>query len=380
MKFPLSGFDMVRQPHMVVRRLSIFVLALMISLELLFIRSTPLDTRSVTSQENRASASVRNTFHGFCPSGAPLISRQRQILTLALETLDTPTELMRKTDRKDRLTKRKSADFFAGVHGGWILDLPLSGVKLTYLRVFKNANNHMRCFGSALSEVIGQNWTKQVDAMGHSVVKSLKNLPSSQTPVIFMLVRDPLSHFVSAFTEHVWRQSQLINEALNVSLPFDSPGFFQAYVERTLVDTLKKRTSMGNAFDHVWSQVAYFHHLNSIGIDAKTVHVEDISKASEIPMILTNRFNLADIPEGFLVKRSCGQHKTSQDPLNTTRAALEVLRDPRRPHTQAVCLLHVFDYACLPQYLDDENVCLEVFLAHHERLKDISSSDGKRVT
>lgn len=107
MKFPLSGFDMVRQPHMVVRRLSIFVLALMISLELLFIRSTPLDTRSVTSQENRASASVRNTFHGFCPSGAPLISRQRQILTLALETLDTPTELMRKTDRKDRLNKKE---------------------------------------------------------------------------------------------------------------------------------------------------------------------------------------------------------------------------------------------------------------------------------
>ena len=93
-----------------------------------------------------------------------------------------------------------------GIHGGWILDLPHSGVKLTYLRVFKNANNHMRCFGSALSEVIGQNWTKEVDAPLNCMVKSLKNLPSNETPVIFMLVRDPLSHFVSAFTELVWRQ------------------------------------------------------------------------------------------------------------------------------------------------------------------------------
>ena len=374
LEFPMRGFDLFRRPHMVVRCLSVFVLAL-ISLEPLFIRST-LDTRSVTSQENMASESVRkNTIHGFCPLGAPLISRQRQILTLALETLDTPTELMRKTDRKDRLTKRKSADFFVGIHGGWILDLPHSGVKLTYLRVFKNANNHMRCFGSALSEVIGQNWTKEVDALGNSVVKSLKNLPSNETPVIFMLVRDPLSHFVSAFTEHVWRQSQVINETLSTSLPVDSPGFFQAYVERTLIDTFTKRTSMGSAFDHVWSQVAYFHHLNLIGVDAKNVHIEDISKASEIPMILANLFNLTDIPERFSVERSCGQHKTSQDPLNTTKAALEVLRDPRSPHTQAVCLLHVFDYACLPQYLDDENACLEVFLAHHERLKDILSSD-----
>ena len=43
--------------------------------------------------------------------------------------------------------------------------LPHSVDELAYLRVLLNANNHMSSFGSALSEVFGQNWSKQVEVV-----------------------------------------------------------------------------------------------------------------------------------------------------------------------------------------------------------------------
>jgi len=136
---------------------------------------------------------------------------------------------------------------------------------------------------------------------------------------------------------------------------------------------------MCDAFNHVWSQVAYFYRLHATGIDVRTIHTEDISKASAMPMIMANLFNITDIPEGMSVQRSCGQHTTSQDPLNSTRAAKEVLRDPRNPSTQAVCMLHIFYYACLPQYLHDKHACFEVFLEHHWRLKCILYGGGGEI-
>lgn len=43
--------------------------------------------------------------------------------------------------------------------------LPHSVDELAYLRVLLNANNYMSSFGSALSEVFGQNWSKQVEVV-----------------------------------------------------------------------------------------------------------------------------------------------------------------------------------------------------------------------
>ena len=234
----------------------------------------------------------------------------------------------------------------------------------------------MRCFGRSLAKRNALQWSKEVDVTGDHTLDKLKSLPSNDTSVVFSLTRDPLNHFVSGFTEHVYRQLERVQMFLSTSRPADSREFFEMYVERA-ISTISSKTSFVTVdFEHIYSQVAYLYRLSNIGFNVSSIHSEDISEASRMPSILAQYHNITDIPENMTIDRTCGQHPTSKDPLNTTLNAKEVLQNPRNARTQAVCLLHIFDYACMPRYLHDEHVCFQVFRRHHRRLKEISETYG----
>lgn len=241
--------------------------------------------------------------------------------------------------------------------------LDLKDQTLGYLRVYKNANNFITCVAAKLSNVTGTAYRAH-----HGTVEFADELKNSR---LFMVVRDPITHFISGYTEYIFRDEEHdLGSKSAFAVPVSSRERFELFVERLLQDVIAGTETLSAEAHHVYSQAAQLHFLAKQGISPSSVLLVDVKNSSRIHTIIKKHYSVSAIPNDLFVERSCGQHPTSADPKKTTEAATAVLADPSNIWTQVACLMHMIDYACFPEYLSS-SLCLSVYVARYHVLKRI---------
>lgn len=190
--------------------------------------------------------------------------------------------------------------------------------KALYLRIPKSGNDRTRC---NLASAPGKGWV--VDCPSKQAAKMYMQNGTS----VFTVVREPLSRFVSGYTEVEYRTS----ENVQVQKKFDQPIGSKERIKEYLMHLLQGDTyiEVFHTFSQSW-----------IGVPFARIHaykLEDNNVGWK--SLMTDLGISPDLEYSF----RCGGHMSSLDPLRTTAAAKAALRhDPNV--TKALCTLLLPDF------------------------------------
>lgn len=301
--------------------------------------------------------------------------------------------------------------------GGWILNLPGENRQLTYLRTWKADSENLLCYGANFSSRLGDaaGYRELIFGEPFGWVNEYLHKQLREGGDAFMLVREPLSHFLSGYNEaqlrvrygegsdgplfwsmdlsdylgdHPRCPSESVAEDCDpdldacwermqdfLRLPADSVDAFHDFVRQLLawrgMDELGQRCwglGAGGMY-HVFLQSGQLAKLAQWGAPASRVFHFDRSHARFTAELVNHHFNYtAGLPA--IDPLDCYSHPSSQDPLGAHAAAKRVAADTRDKHVDAVCFIILNDYACFPEYLPTSR-CLPVYAEHFEDLRAI---------
>lgn len=313
------------------------------------------------------------TMKAMCAGRVPELSAFPEIYDLAATLVGKdPNGTLMPTDEEKMLPYRSA-------RGGWTVDLD-NVTTLVYMRIWKNANDNMECFGRALHSVLKSKSKYNYAGMnGGMELQAVKARKQGKSPLMFTLIREPLGHYKSAYNEVLFRRQNVVTDPVQKCY---TPGFddlahnstekFREFVRQLFSSGLEHMGGcwgIGGGYAHAYPQT------NVLGFkdpDPRDVLFQHIKYAETIPQVLRSHFNLsrAQLPMDK-VNRTCGQHESSGDPLGSYAAARAAAADPDDPVVDAVCLLLIYDYACFPEYYVPESRCKRAYDRHREALQRI---------
>ena len=289
----------------------------------------------------------------------------------------------------ETLTRFFAGDFGTSIFHGWN-DATGDRFVTVYVKIWKCGNNQIRWMEKKLYKHYSNGTYSMMplpQVLG-DYLPSLYNHENSNNskimppPCIYTAVRDPISHFLSGYNEVEVRQLGEYNEKIprsdaeyapyHVFVPYSSESHelrkrrFRAFVE----DLLLEEPVFASHF--VYSH--FFSMSRVLAILAKyntklTGYIPELGNITQnwpefMSTTCPNFPKRNEIPK--MTKQ--GQHKSSNDRLGLYRAAKEVWAEAG-PISEALCLLHAFDYACFRDLPDGiPTLCQSVYQDHAEEI------------
>ena len=224
----------------------------------------------------------------------------------------------------------------------------------TYVPIWKCANNQIR---------------EYLDA----TFQQTRGMDRIRDVCMFTVIRDPISHFISAYNEVEYRwieEKEKKNAWFHVSnrlsyleQPIGSKERFQTFVKNLLTPQISGRFGHWQ-YDHIFSMSRVLVVTKQYG-KRLTAYVPTISNLTySLPTFLGK--HCPGVPESLSSKPMplLGQHESSSDPLGMYNASQQVWMD-QGPVARALCILHVMDYACWRDLPDGiPKFCQEVYMEH----------------
>ena len=313
----------------------------------------------------------REVFEAMCPGRVPRFAPYSEIYDLAATLAGV------EVGGDGWPTSMEKLNPYRQPKGGYSVDLD-DATSLVYMRIWKCANNNMRCFGTAL-DALNTTSGFQTQEWGKMEPVALRKQAGGKKALMFSLLREPLGHYLSGFNEMLFRRQDEVNKPFSKcyvpafdGLAHSSPEKFREFVRQGFASPSAIKLKCWG-FDGGWAHV--FPMANVLGFtkpDPMDVLFMDISDAETSPQLLREHFGLTEAQLGIdTVDSNCGQHPTSNDPLGSYDASKAVAQDPDDRVTDAVCLLLIYDYACFPQYYLQDSRCKRAFDRHREALEGI---------
>ena len=240
--------------------------------------------------------------------------------------------------------------------GSLALD-PRASIELCYLRVYKSGNDFV-CDNMRRNPRLGEILEKQ------------RRPEAMQCPLepqlAFTFVREPLTHFVSGFSELMFRLAHPEQFVSRVQLAFngyDAQGvrFHKARLgdapEAFILDFIDGKFKGGFASAaevHAWPQVAFLSQHVRAGFSVGMIADLDDSASgwSELGRTLAERGYRGDWPA---LDPHLGQHtSTDRASNNSMRVRMEELLRQKPAYLEAMCRVMLPDYVCLAYELPSE--------------------------
>eukprot|EP00980_Cylindrotheca_fusiformis_P015352 scaffold4304_cov71-Cylindrotheca_fusiformis.AAC.5 len=193
------------------------------------------------------------------------------------------------------------------------------------------------------------------------ILRNKSNVISSPPPpCIITAIRDPISHFLSAYNEVEYQW--LANHS-----NFADPKIKDKLLRNKNLSYLHTATQTTKRFSQFVTDFVFhpdamrqgaYDHLDLMSRMLPTLQDQNLSLTAYLP-------SLHDLPSTWpqFVQSTClssgqqgrlkemtvsAQHESSKDPFGTYQAAKEVWKE-NGPITRALCILHSMDYACWDQ-------------------------------
>lgn len=317
---------------------------------------------------------VRSMVSRYCPDRRPNVEAFLTVYGLGRQTLqlaNAPSQKSFQALAASRVERVLELATFAP--GGESLRFD-SAHTLEYVRVWKSANNNIHCYlGAINSSNVGVDHLSRHGYGGGLIDRVL----SSNN--VFTLVRDPGAHFASGYNEFMFRFSRKDvprecwkYESVSTLLEMDPSTMVPLeYVIQRLFSwhemDPEERKCWGPVH-HAFPQSGQLAFLAIKGFDTKKIKIADIQEEAELRRFLDSNFEFPDdlqLPEHT---DHCSPHPTSKDPLGSYAVAKRLFTERENLYADAVCLLLIIDYACLPEYLTRERRCMQTYMAYFEQL------------
>ncbi len=235
---------------------------------------------------------------------------------------------------KERMMRLFYAFDFDGV-----ISASIGNKSIYYMRIFKNGNDEIR----TLLNLVSDNKTEIIPFNAfpqhyEATLGGRENKPA----MFFSFYRDPMTRFISAYTEIMLRKSFWNRE--------HGKGYSPLPVKDFIELLLHWRCDHMREMNHCWSQVGprivanrlrtfLTFNFHSYRLEDFNASIAELAKAMDIPQLYSTYRD-----RGF---RRLSSHFSSNDPMGTSRAAKEFLANSPL-YTLAVCRIYFSDYLCSP--------------------------------
>lgn len=202
-----------------------------------------------------------------------------------------------------------------------------SGIKVVYYRIYKSGNN-------------------AICALLHSFAKTKETQSVTVT-----FVREPLLHFISGFSEIIYRVHQCINctwtTYVNVSAALTARAFVNDFIGQRL---------NGAVYAHAFPQFAFVHKA----LKQKKINFVGTLQTTNGILTSVRTLNVS----GLRSPANVGHKKTNSGSNNQFRKAMESLLASCNPYKEAMCRVLLIDYVCFNFTLPG-SCCSNMLLQHH---------------
>jgi hypothetical protein len=309
-----------------------------------------------------------------CPNMVPNVqSAKKRLLHLArrrLHFLEHYEEHVKKDEEKDDVYQR-FFEFHASINAYSPDKSDMNNTVMAYVPVWKCANEQIR-FG--MVHTLGED---KFEAYGGNdfCLFFQKQLPkmSTRRACVVTAVRDPISHFLSAYNEVEYRYSlhkftdewkefpQLIFTRYRHGHKKRFEQFVRDYLSGPIVEKQKPYLDYPLEIPHTFLMSGILLELARCN-ERLTDYLPSLDNLTHTwPNFLTKTCPEVDFPEEFVTGTldTAGQHFSSTDDLGDYDAARQVWEEGGLT-AQALCILHVMDYACFDK-LEIPEVCKQVY-------------------
>ena len=395
------------------------------------LRSTMLqgihnDTSNSTSQQHNASLQREDEFaqhwpplkQTLCPNQSPNSLTFQTLFELARIELQLPPDQIITTHTGDIYAINK---FFSFSQGGLGY---LSNDKksyMAYLRIFKAGNDQIR--GNLLAQLNSLATDKKGSTIWdkntlHELIATIPSSVSTNETCIITVVRDPISHFLSAYNEIEWRHEDRIR---GQTLPSDyipkyrllTNGTQERYV-KFVQDFIQGPSSNGiyrnkprgiEEITHVFSMVGPLYEMDRLrkkkqqqgssgGMPRLTAYMSNMTNLDDaFPQFLHSNCRLPKEVTTFTKKIT---HGSQGDEFNFYKIAKMVWKEAQDIKTglykegrssnsssievsRALCAIHAMDYACYDD-IPVPKFCQRVYMQDHFRERLYNATDTSAIS
>ena len=262
-----------------------------------------------------------------------------------------------------------------------------------YARIFKCGNDQIRSMEQRLFDTLEGKYTKS--SLPKAMLFRLpriyqpnqkRNKQIIPPPCIYTAIRDPISHFLSGYNELEVRQLGQYNNKTSASfptedkrapyhllVPYSSDSHelrkkrFQAFVEDVLLE--EEVFTSNVVYSHFFPMSRILVALKKFNTSLSGYIPDLANLTSTWPEFMSSTCPNFPRPELIPKMPEEGQHASSKDRLKLYKAAKDVWAEAG-PISRALCLLHLFDYACfddLPGGIP-LNPCQSVYLQYSKQI------------
>jgi hypothetical protein len=298
-----------------------------------------------------------------CPAGKPDPSWGPTLFALARTQLGLTTEDFAAAKQKQHTFKTPHPDLeltYRFFHGSYqnatVFINPKTNKEVAYIPIWKDANTAIRHWMADNFEPDGVLEYPSMDALFAET--------ASTPECVVTAVRDPISHFLSAYNEVEFRRHNLKEDKVvpsYYSLPHTSAenrkGRFSRFVTDMVLEDSKGYHD--SVFSHTFSQSRILVDMDRVG-GHLTAYLPSLANlATKFPKFVKSTCGLKQ--KVTVMDEEKMHHKSSDDEEGFYQAAKDVWTNEGSV-ARALCALHAMDYACwtdLPAGVP--KVCQEIY-------------------
>lgn len=331
------------------------------------------DSGSISENLNTSSTTSNTTAWSeiqerLCPRHIPEIDYADLLFELARKEIDETPHSSITARSEERIHQFFSGPFDRGTKLCRMKENKKNFI--LYMRIYKCANNQItEWMNDAMDECYSKTDLQESLELFYSAAPE-----KSSSLCAVTAIRDPISHFLSAYNEveYQWmanhsnfansevKQKLLQNQDLSYLHTDSKEERFKQFVTDFILHPNAMRQG---AFDHLDLMSRILPTLAEQGISLTGYLPSLDNLTSAWPQFVQSTCHSEDLFKEMAVS---AQHESSEDPFGTYQAAQNTWRQ-EGPIAKALCILHVMDYACwdkleIPQFCQEQVYDTESFM------------------
>lgn len=380
------------------------------------------ETSNSTSQQHNASLQQLDEFtqhwptlkQTLCPNQSPNAKTFQTLFELARMELNLPPGQIVTKHSGDIYAINK---FYQFSPGGLSYLSNNKKSYMAYLRIFKAGNDQIR--GNLLAQLNsaagGTVWDKNTL---HELITTIPSSVSTNETCIITVVRDPITHFLSAYNEIEWRhedriRGQTLDSTYIPKYRLLQNGTQERYI-KFVQDFIQGPSSNGiyrnkprgiEEITHVFSMVGPLYEMDRLrkkeqgqgtgGMPRLTAYMPNMTNLDDaFPQFLHSNCRLPKEVTTFTKKIT---HGSQGDEFNFYKIAKKVWKEAQYIQTtgldkdersnstssfdisRALCAIHAMDYACYDDILVPK-FCQRVYIQDHFRERLYDATDNSAIS
>lgn len=383
------------------------------------------ETSNSTSQQHNASLQQLDEFtqhwptlkQTLCPNQSPNSQTFQTLFELARIELQLPQSQIITTHSGDIYAINKFFSFSQGGLGYLTND---EKSYMAYLRIFKAGNDQIR--GNLLAQLNsadgGAVWDKNTL---HELIATIPSSVSTNETCIITVVRDPITHFLSAYNEIEWRhedriRGQTLDSTYIPKYRLLTNGTQERYI-KFVQDFIQGPSSNGiyrnkprgiEEITHVFSMVGPLSEMDRLrkkkqqqqgssgGMPRLTAYMSNMTNLDDaFPKFLHS--NCQGLPKEVTAFTKKITHGSQGDEFNFYKIAKKVWNEAQDIQTagldkeerssnsssfeisRALCAIHAMDYACYDD-IPVPKFCQGVYMQDHFRERLYNATDTSAIS